>query len=133
MTNPASTQAVITEEDITRLVSEFYDRVRKDTLLGPIFNGAIEDWPHHLVNLQDFWSSVMLTSGRYKGQPMAAHVRHEAAMTKEAFARWLALWRDTAEELLPPEAAAAFRDKAGRIAESLQLGVQFHRERRQVA
>ena len=119
MTDPASTQAVVTEEDIARLVPEFYARVRKDPLLGPIFNGAIEDWPHHLVKLQDFWSSVMLTSGRYKGQPMAAHVRHEVAMTKEAFARWLSLWRET--------------DKAGRIAESLQLGVQFYRDRRQVA
>ena len=133
MTDPASTQAVVTEEDIARLVPEFYARVRKDPLLGPIFNGAIEDWPHHLVKLQDFGSSVMLTSGRYKGQPMAAHVRHEVAMTKEAFARWLSLWRETAEELLSSEVAAAFQDKAGRIAESLQLGVQFYRDRRQVA
>lgn len=133
MTDPASTEAIVTEEDIARLVPEFYARVRKDPLLGPIFNGAIEDWPHHLVKLQDFWSSVMLTSGRYKGQPMAAHVRHEAAMTREAFARWLALWREASEELLSPAAAAAFQDKAGRIAESLQLGVQFYRERRQVA
>ena len=124
---------MITEQDISRLVPEFYARVRKDPLLGPIFDGAIEDWPHHLVKLQEFWSSVMLTSGRYKGQPMVAHVRHEADLTEEAFGRWLALWGETTEELLSPEAAAAFQEKAGRIAESLQLGVRFHRERRQVA
>ena len=81
---------MITEQDISPLVPEFYARVRKDPLLGPIFDGAIEDWPHHLVKLQEFWSSVMLTSGRYKGQPMVAHVRHEADMTEEAFGRWLA-------------------------------------------
>ena len=124
---------MITEQDISRLVPEFYARVRKDPLLGPIFDGAIEDWPHHLVKLQAFWSSVMLTSGRYKGQPMVAHVRPAADMTEEAFGRWLALWGETTEELLSPEAAAAFQEKAGRIAESLQLGVRFHRERRQVA
>jgi hemoglobin len=121
---------VVTENDIARLVPAFYAKVREDTLLGPIFDGAIEDWPHHLEKLKDFWSSVMLTSGRYKGQPMVAHVRHEHQMTPEAFSRWLQLWRATSDELLSSDAARAFQDRAGRIAESLQLGVQFHRERR---
>ena len=120
---------VITEEDIARLVPAFYARVRNDALLGPIFNGAVDDWPRHLEKLKAFWSSVMLTSGRYKGNPMAAHVKHEPHMQREAFARWLELWQQTSEELLSPEAAAAFQDRAGRIAESLQLGVQFFRER----
>lgn len=119
----------ITEDDIATLVPAFYARIRADAVLGPIFNGAIDDWPHHLDNLQAFWSSVMLTSGRYKGQPMVAHVRHEPHMTRENFARWLALWSETATELLAPDAAAAFREKADRIAESLQLGVQFFRNR----
>ena len=69
--------APITEQDIERLVPEFYARVRADAVLGPIFDGAIEDWPHHLEKLKAFWSSVMLTSGRYKGQPMVAHLRHQ--------------------------------------------------------
>lgn len=121
--------AAITEEQIARLVPTFYDRVRRDEVLGPIFDGAIEDWPHHLERLQAFWSSVMLTSGRYKGQPMVAHVRHAGHMTPQNFARWLELWRQTTEDVLGPQAAAAFQEKAARIAESLQLGVQFYRER----
>lgn len=120
----------VTEEDIARLVPEFYARVRRDSLLGPIFDGAIDDWPQHLAKLQAFWSSVMLTSGRYKGQPMVAHVRHEQQMSKEAFARWLAIWTVTSRELLSEEVAAAFQDRAARIAESLQLGIQFYRERK---
>lgn len=123
------TEIRITEADIARLVPMFYNRVRIDDVLGPIFNGAIEDWPHHLEKLQAFWSSVMLTSGRYKGQPMVAHVRHAEHMTPENFARWLDLWRQTTADVLGAEAAAAFQEKAGRIAESLQLGVQFYRER----
>jgi hemoglobin len=126
-------ETVVTEQDIASLVPTFYARVRQDPLLGPIFNGAIDDWPHHLTKLEDFWSSVMLTSGRYKGQPMAAHVRHEQHMTTEAFARWLEVWRQTTAELLSPLAAAAFQEKAGRIAESLQLGVQFCRDRNRAA
>lgn len=119
----------ITEDDIGRLVPAFYSRVRADEILGPIFNEAIEDWPHHLEKLQAFWSSVMLTSGRYKGQPMVAHVRHEQHMTPENFARWLNMWSMTAEELLGPDKAAGFLERAGRIAESLKLGVQFYRDR----
>jgi hemoglobin len=120
----------ITEEDIARLVSVFYERVRQDALLGPVFSGAIEDWPHHLEKLKAFWSSVMLTSGRYKGQPMLAHVRHNQAMTPENFACWLQLWSETTSELLSPAAAAACQQRARRIAESLQLGIGFYRNRR---
>jgi hemoglobin len=120
----------ISEEDIGRLVPAFYDRVRADPGLGPIFDQAIDDWPLHLEKLKAFWSSVMLGTGRYKGQPMVAHVRHEPHMTAENFSRWLALWRQTSDDMLAPEAAAAFQEKADRIAESLQLGVQFYRERK---
>jgi hemoglobin len=119
----------ITEGNIAKLVTAFYARVREDEALGPIFNGAIDDWPHHLDKLQAFWSSVLLTSGRYKGQPMIAHVRLEQFMTAENFARWLALWRETSADLLMPDVAASFQEKAERIAESLQLGVQFYRSR----
>jgi hemoglobin len=127
------TDPVITEEDIARLVPEFYARVRDDEVLGPIFNGAIDDWPHHLRKLEAFWSSVMLTSGRYKGQPMVAHLRHADAMKRENFDRWLGLWAQVTGEVLGPQAAAAFQEKAGRISESLQLGVQFHRDREPAA
>ena len=119
----------IDETAIDLLVPAFYARVRADALLGPIFESAIDDWPHHLAKLKDFWSSVMLASGRYKGQPMPAHIRHERALSEEAFTRWLAIWRETADELLAPAVAKAFQEKAARIAESLQLGMQFHRER----
>ena len=123
------TQPALTEDDLKRVVDAFYARVRTDALLGPIFNGAIHDWPGHLETLQAFWSSVMLTSGRYKGQPMVAHARHATQLTPATFERWLALWRETTEALLPAQAAAALQDKAARIAESLMLGIDFYRNR----
>src|SRR3546814_6102479 len=71
----------------------------------------------------DFWSSVMLTTGRYKGNPMMMHLKHRARITPELFDRWLALWAETTDELMPPDIAAALQAKAGRISESLQLGM----------
>ncbi len=120
---------VVTEAEIARVVPAFYAKVRQDPMLGPIFNDAIGDWPEHLEKLQAFWSSVMLASGRYKGQPMPAHVRHAGRITPAAFARWLELWSETTSELLSKEAAAAMQDRAARIAESLSLGIQFYKDR----
>jgi hemoglobin len=117
----------ITEEALGRLVERFYARVRQDPLLGPVFDGAIDDWPEHLDRLSAFWSSVMLTSGRYKGRPLPAHLRHGDAMTSDRFERWLALWKESTSEMFAPEAAAALQAKANRIAESLSLGICFAR------
>jgi hemoglobin len=118
----------MTERDIERLVSHFYAAVRQDPLLGPLFGAAVDDWPEHLVKLQAFWSSVMLTTGRYKGSPMAAHLRHAAAIDPAMFDRWLDLWRRTARERLAPADAAAVIAKAERIAESLKLALYFRIE-----
>lgn len=115
----------IDEESLGRLVSSFYARVREEVELGPIFNDAIADWPAHEEKLTAFWSSVMLTSGRYKGNPLAAHLRHRARITPALFERWLALWAQTTAEVMAPDAAKALQAKAGRIAESLQLGLFF--------
>ena len=115
----------IDEAGLERLIPLFYDRVRSDPLLGPLFNDAVDDWPEHLERLTAFWSSVMLTSGRYKGNPMLAHVRHKASINAAMFARWLALWAETTDEVMPPAAAAALQAKAARIAESLQLALFF--------
>ena len=115
----------MTDADLQKLVDLFYARIREDAVLGPVFNNAIEDWPEHLEKLGAFWSSVMLTSGRYKGNPMAAHLRQAQTIESAMFDRWLALWGETARKTLAPAAAAAVIEKADRIAESLKLGLFF--------
>lgn len=57
----------IDEAMIARLIHGFYDRVRQDSVLGPIFAARIADdaWPQHLERLVAFWSSVVLMSGQY--------------------------------------------------------------------
>jgi hemoglobin len=111
------------EADIALLVERFYAKARRDPLIGPLFEEAVEDWETHLETLRCFWSSVMRTSGRYKGNPMAAHMRHP--IRPEFFDRWLALFGETADEVVGGEGAALFRAKANRIAESLKLALFF--------
>lgn len=117
----------VTEAMCRELVNAFYARVRSDAVLGPIFNEAIgERWDDHLVKLADFWSSVMLMTGRFKGSPMAVHAALPRAEPDD-FRRWLALFRQTAQEVCSPEAAALFCAKAEMIAQSLQMGIAASR------
>lgn len=115
--------AGVDEAMIRELVHRFYARVRADAVLGPIFDRIIGDgWDEHLAKLCDFWSSVTLMTGRYHGRPMPAHFRIEG-LDATHFGRWLALFRLTAHEVCPPEAAALFVQRAETIAESFQLGL----------
>lgn len=117
----------ITEPMIGVLVDAFYAKVRADAVLGPVFNARIADWSEHLAKLKDFWSSIALMSGRYKGRPMPVHAAI-AEISDAHFARWLALFAETAREVCPPAAAALFVDRAERIAASLKLGIALHRQ-----
>jgi hemoglobin len=118
----------VTEDMIHDLVHAFYDKVRKDPAIGLIFARVIaaDEWPRHLAKMCDFWSSVTLMSGRFKGSPMQAHIK-VGDIRPTHFARWLHLFQQTAEEVCPPEAAAVFIEKSQTIARSLQYGVQLAR------
>jgi hemoglobin len=111
----------IDEAMIQCLVHAFYAKVRKDGLLGPIFDSHVGSWDLHLERLCSFWSSVALMSGRYHGQPMEKHL--PLPVDSRHFDRWLQLFRETALEVCPSRAAAHFVDRAARIAESLELGI----------
>jgi hemoglobin len=115
----------IDEEMIRVLVHAFYARVREDDEIGPIFNRAIGDgWDAHLAKLCDFWSSVMLQTGRFNGRPMATHMRLKG-VRPEHFERWLILFRQTAREVCSAQIAELFIDRAQNIARSLQLGMFY--------
>ena len=116
-----SPDSLPTRNDLALLVDRFYDTVRADALLGPVFNAAIDDWDAHKATLVDFWSSVILGTGSYRGNPMAAHRPHP--IIDAHFGHWLALWRQTTAEVLPPDHAALLQDRAGRIGTSLRYGL----------
>lgn len=112
----------LNEAVLQALVHRFYARVRADAALGPIFASRIADWEPHLERMVAFWSSVALMTGRYHGRPVPAHVGLPVGSAH--FARWLALFEETARETCPPEGAAHLIERAERIARSLQLAVE---------
>ncbi len=118
----------IDEAFISRLVDEFYARVRRHERLGPVFDGAVADWPEHLEKLKQFWASVALNAGVYTGRPMQAHLR-VAAIEPAHFGEWLHLFEQTLRDLAPDERAVEyFMVRASRIGESLKLGLFYRPE-----
>lgn len=113
-----------TEQEITTLVHSFYDRVRADPVLGPVFNEHITDWDTHLGIMVRFWSSLLLGDGSYSGTPMPKHValpNLSAAM----FKHWLALFEQTTAQLPNRAMADKALEFAQRIARSLWFGYQM--------
>jgi hemoglobin len=116
------------ETMVRAVVDDFYRKARRDDVIGPIFNRVIEDadWPHHLDKITAFWSSMLLGAGTYNGRPMPRHLAI-GDLADPHFVRWLALFRETVEQLCPPDVARLFVDRAERVAQSLRLGLAQHR------
>jgi hemoglobin len=119
LTRPGPAHPDLREPMIARLVATFYERARRDDLIGPVFEAAVADWDEHIARITDFWSSVMLRTGRYSGRPMQPHL--VLPLTNAHFDRWLALFEATARELCPAEIAEAFIVRARRIADSFEM------------
>ncbi|MEZ4425460.1 MAG: group III truncated hemoglobin [Gemmatimonadota bacterium] len=105
----------ITEAQIRALVFSFYGAIREDPTLGPVFEARLSGrWEPHLEKMCDFWSSVLLASRRFTGNPAAAHVGLPG-LQPEHFDRWLDLFHRTATALLPPHVAADVVGRAQRM------------------
>ena len=119
LTRPGAAHPDLREPTIALLVRTFYDRARRDDVIGPVFEAAVTDWDDHIGKITDFWSGVMLRTGRYSGRPMRPHLI--LPLTGAHFDRWLALFEGTAYEVCPPEIAEAFIVRARRIADSFEM------------
>lgn len=117
----SSTPPGFDTSSIARLVDRFYERVRVDPEIGPVFNAAVHDWDAHKRLLTSFWSSIALRAGTYRGNPMAAH--RPLPIEIEHFTRWLALWRETCARELDAEHAEQLIGYAERIGRSLVYGL----------
>ena len=99
-------------KDIVRMVDRFYEKVREDTLLAPIFNHV--DWSSHMPVMYNFWSSILLGDQSYQGNPFQKHVR--LPIDAAHFTQWLKLFHETIDELFQGSTASEVKDRAASIA-----------------
>lgn len=116
------------EQVIRDVVDAFYARARQDDVIGPVFNRVIADaeWPAHLATIADFWSSMLLGTGRYGGRPMPKHMA-VPELGDAHFMRWLRLFRETVTERCTPEIAAIFIERSERIGNSFRMNIAMRR------
>ena len=116
------------EAMIRLVVDRFYADARRDPVIGPVFNRVIapEAWPAHLDTIADFWSSMLLGTGRYFGRPMPKHMAIPE-LSDDHFRRWLALFRRTVEDVCPPDIAALFVERSERIGNSFRMNIAMRR------
>ncbi|THT98441.1 preprotein translocase subunit TatC [Lampropedia puyangensis] len=121
--------ALCTEAEIQQLVEQFYARVRADTHLGPIFEANVQDWDAHLHLLHQFWSSVLLRTGRFTGSPMTKHAELKG-LSATLFSQWLAIFAQVCAQQTNQAMATQALAMAERMAQSLWMGWQMQRTER---
>ena len=113
-----------TEAEVSRLVHDFYASVRRDPLLGPVFEQHVEDWSLHMERLVDFWSSLLRGTQRYSGAPMGNHMALPG-LSEALFRRWLQLFGQTTASLGNPAMQQVADARAAQIANRFWQRYQF--------
>ncbi|HLQ99880.1 MAG TPA: group III truncated hemoglobin [Sphingobacterium sp.] len=113
-------------EDIQELVDSFYAKVRKDKLIGPIFNNTIgEEWPAHLTKMYTFWQTLLLKKQTYFGAPFPPHM--PLPIYEEHFEVWMKLWNQTLDELFVGETAEEAKWRAMKLKDMFLKKLEFVR------
>ena len=118
---------ILNLDDIKVLVDTFYERIREDKLLGPIFDERIQDrWPIHLEKMYKFWQTVLLQEHTYFGSPFPPHM--QLPVDHQHFAAWLKLFNATVDELFTGEKAEEAKWRAGKMAEMFAAKIDYARK-----
>ncbi len=116
-------------EDVKDLVNNFYDKVRADESLGPIFNERIgERWPEHLEKMYTFWQTVLLGEHTYYGSPFPPHAN--LPVDHSHFHQWMTLFKQTIDELFEGDKAREAVWRADKMAEMFEMKIEHFRKQR---
>jgi hemoglobin len=121
---------ILSKEDLILLVNTFYDRVRRDDVIGHIFNSIIgDDWSEHLPIMYTFWNTVLFGAEGYKGQAVGKHVEidRKIQLHTEHYERWISLWRDTVDQLFEGPNAGLIKSKAETMLQLIRFKVEAAR------
>ena len=119
---------ILNLDDIKLLVDTFYERIRENELLGPIFNERMQErWPIHLEKMYKFWQTVLLQEHTYYGSPFPPHAK--LPVSPEHFERWLSLWRTTVDDVFEGPKADEAKWRGQAMADMFMAKIEYFRER----
>lgn len=123
---------ITTREDVFLLVNTFYDKIKEDEMLGPIFNGMISDWDSHITKLTDFWSSQLFIERTYKGNPIEVHRKVDAyanhSINEHHFGKWLNYWIQTLDEHFEGDNVFTLKNRARKMTSFIHIDIFTHRK-----
>jgi hemoglobin len=120
------THDILSIDDIKNLVDSFYGKVRKDELIGPIFDERIQDrWPTHLAKMYSFWQTVLLGEHTYYGSPFPPHA--QLPIDEVHFNKWLELFYETLDEHFAGKIAEEAKWRANKMAQMFQYKLQYYK------
>ncbi|MFI5507470.1 group III truncated hemoglobin [Mycobacterium sp. NPDC051804] len=108
--------------DVEVLLRRFYGQVFADDVLAEPFSELREQGlESHLPVMCDFWETVLFRAGLYRGNALVVHrqldLRHP--LYAKHFARWLAIWEATVDDMYDGPAADRAKLQARRIAKAM--------------
>jgi hemoglobin len=116
-------------DDIRFVVDVFYNKVRKDALLSPVFAMRITDWQPHLDTMYRFWNAALFGVREYVGNPFGKHA--ELPIDGPHFEQWIKLFYETLEEHFEGPVADEAKRKAMIMAHTFYARIQERREKGQ--
>lgn len=117
---------ISTIEDINLLVDNFYQKIRENELLSPIFNRIIQDrWPQHLEKMYRFWQTVLLGEHTYFGSPFPPHAK--LPVNQQHFDTWLLLWHATIDSHFLGEKATEAKWRGNKMAEMFLSKIEYYK------
>ena len=111
-------------EDIKLMVNAFYDQIRENKVLGPIFNGIIQDrWSQHLEKMYTFWQTILLEEHTYFGSPFPPHAKLPVDVSH--FEQWLQLFNQNMDNLFEGTKADEAKWRAAKMAQMFQIKIDY--------
>ncbi len=109
-------------DDIELFVDAFYDGVRNDDLLGPVFKEALQgNWPEHRNKMYRFWHSVLLDDPLHFGNPFLPHV--DLPHGKDYFDHWVTLFHGTLDQLFEGKKTEELKKQVTKMAEMFHQNI----------
>lgn len=121
---------ISTVDDVKLLVDSFYIKVRKNEVLGPIFNEVAKfDWDVHIPIMYKFWESILFGNAVYSGNPMTKHIDLATKTEMDAlqFDTWLRCWFETIDEHFEGDKAVEAKSRSASIARLMMHKIQEYK------
>ena len=116
---------VLSPKELHLVLDAFYEKVKRDDVIGPLFNREVKDWKAHMQKIYSFWDTMIFHTNTYRTNTMEKHIQlHKRdPLTGAHFDRWLALFDETVDEFHQGEVAHQMKTRALSIATMMKVKI----------